>query len=182
MDWGLRVGLFITIITTGGVLMISQWCVGLGAVIFGGIWGFLFLCPKSPIRQKCWYNSSLGVKLVSGLNFGTYGDYTKPNRMKDHIGGDSKVLRGDVDIVSLKGEIVDSIKLRLGRDLLESDWEPQELDLKDCLEVKFFVPDYITPGRYKSYIVISNKNGKAKSPPFEAEIPAITAFIHVVKG
>jgi len=144
---------------------------GLALLVTCGVWFFLFVNPKSPIRGKCWHNSSLGVKLVSELNYCTYGYCTKPSRMKSHIRGYAKVLRGDVDIISSKGEIVNSIEMKLGGELLKSDWEPQELDLKDCLEVKFFEPDYIKPGRYKSHIVISNKNGKAKSPPFEAEIP-----------
>ena len=145
-----------------------QWNIGLGVIIAGVILGFLFLTPMSPIRKRFWHNSSLGVSPSDNLSFGLYENYTLPN----HIIRGSKVLRGSVNIVSLKGEIVYSIVLKLRRGYLASDWQPQKLDLSDCVEVKFFVPDSMKPGKYVCHIAVSNKNGKAKSPKFEVEIPA----------
>ncbi len=141
---------------------------GLAFLVAVGVYGFLFVNPKSPIRKRFWHNSSLNVSPSGNLDFGLYENHTLP---KNRIRG-SKVLRGSVNIVSLKGEIVDTMVLKLRKGYLESDWQPRKLDLSDCVGVKFFVPDSIKPGKYVCHIIVSNKNGKAKSEEFEVEIPA----------
>ncbi len=133
---------------------------GLALLVAAGVWGFLFVNPKSPVKKRLWVNSNLSIALDGDFDFVASTE------------GRSGTLRGGIDIVSLKGEVVNSIELKLGKERLKSDWEPIRLALSDCVEVNFFVPDWIPAGRYTCRLIAFSEGGKSKSRKFHVELPS----------
>ena len=132
---------------------------GWALLIAAGVLGFLFVNPKSPVKKRLWVNPSLSIALDGDFGFVASTE------------GRSGTLRGYINLVSLKGEVVESIELKLGKKRLESDWKPRSLALSDCVEVNFFVPDWILVGRYICRLIALSEGGKSKSPKFPVELP-----------
>ncbi|MFC1945122.1 hypothetical protein ACFLWF_00030 [Chloroflexota bacterium] len=120
--------------------------VGMGLLIITGIWAFLFVFPKSPVRNRWWsVSDKLGIIPLDAVD--VEKDFITINigfRVLDEIQ-------------------INKISLKTGRKSLPSVWEPKLIQADHQEMVHFSRPKWLGVGEYKAYLKVETPNGYSKS-------------------
>ena len=138
--------------------MTSLQCVGIGFFVLAGIWGILFVNPKSPIRSRCWSVSSiLGVTIIQR---GVYSP--KGNRQYLTI---YKVLR------TLSPIRVDKVSLCIGRKrIISFDWKSHVIEGDEPGYANFNRPEWLLNGNHSARLIVYTSKGYSKSERFALKV------------
>ncbi len=87
---------------------------GIGLISTAIVLGYLFVCPKSPVKKKLWsVSSKLGITLADS------------SEVRMSVNEESLAFR--VGLNAMSSIQVNKIGLRIGRRTLWSDWTPMEI-------------------------------------------------------
>jgi hypothetical protein len=166
VDPDLRFGVFISLILGGvptvivGILSLSEAClyVGIPMLVLAAIWGFLFLCPKSPVKKHLW---AIPDKLM----------FTTPQELGYEPKVKTECISVWVDLTSLSGIMVDMIalKIRWRKGIPSFEWNSHVLN-KERKYLDFKRPDYLNAGKYKARLIAYTPEGYSKSREFILEV------------
>ena len=166
MDFNFRRGLLISLICGGAIAMIigilsvaeASLYVGGTMLVVATIWGFLFLCPKSPVKKYWW---AISDKLMF--------------RVPQEPGYKAKVNNGVitvwVDLISSSSIIVDRIVLKIERKkgIPSFEWNSHMVE-KEHKFLDFRRPSWLDVGKYEARLIAYTPEGYSKSGKFILEV------------
>jgi hypothetical protein len=138
--------------------MITAEHIGIGFFVLAGIWGILFVFPKSPIRKWCWSVSnklSITIEHYSGFP-------PKGNRRYLTV---YKTLRA---LTPIK---VDQILLCIGRKtVIPRDWKSHKVAGDESEYINFDRPEWLPNGNHSAKLIVYTPDGYSKSEIFTLEV------------
>lgn len=153
------VGLFIGLVISGVPLIIGvSQSIGIVILVIGAIWGFLFVCPVSPARERWWsVSGKLGflISEESGYRARASNEY----------------ISVWIELVSWSGIMVDRIVLKIGRKKVSCfDWRAHVVAGRAHGFVDFVRPDWLDRGVCEAELVAYTREGYCKSKKFMVEV------------
>ncbi len=138
MERQFSIGLVLGLIISGVaclMIAISQQ-LGIGLIISGSIWSFLFIHPKSPVRKRWWsVSSKLGITLA--------------DNSKVQLDVSEKNFTIRVGLVAVPSIQVDKISLKIGHTRLwSSNWTPMDIKALEAPYINFPMPHQLGRGYY----------------------------------
>ncbi len=145
-----------------GILSVSEASlfVGIVMLILATIWGFLFLCPKSPVKRYWW---SIPDKLM----------FRTPQEPIYKATVSSEIVSVWVDLASPSSIMVDRIVLKIGRKkgILSFEWNPHVITTEHKF-LDFKRPDWLDVGKHGARLIAYTPDGYSKSGKFVLEVDA----------
>ncbi|HUV51597.1 MAG TPA: hypothetical protein VMW64_00805 [Dehalococcoidia bacterium] len=132
-------------------------CVGIVMLMLATIWGFLFLCPKSPVKKYWW---SIPDKLM----------FVIPKEPGYKATVHSEYVSVWVDLTSQSGIMVDRIAIKIGRKRIYSfEWKSHEVAAHEHKFLDFKRPDWLGTGKYEAKLIAYTTEGYSQSRKFILE-------------
>lgn len=158
MERQFSIGLVVGLVLSGVACLmieISQQ-VGIGLIVVGFIWGFLFINPKSPVRKRWWSASGkLRIQVVRNAD------------IELEAGEGSFIVY--IGFVAMPSIQVDKISLRIGRRRFwASNWEPREVAATEAWYVSFLKSPQLGKGHYNAKVYAHTPDGLSKSEKVSA--------------
>ena len=170
MDFNLRRGLFISFAVPGGVAIVGAIVgamtgallytlyTGIILLVIAAIWGFLFLCPKSPVK-KCWW--AISDKLI----------FMVPQELGYEPTVTMEIISVYVDLTPKSGIMVDRIAIKIGRKRFYSfEWKAHKVVAHEKKFLDFIRPDWLGVGKHKASLIAYTPEGFSKSEKFILEV------------
>lgn len=144
---GLAIGFLISGVVA--ILITISQQLGIALVVVGIVLVFLFVNPKSPVREKWWsISGKLGVVLIHKMGVGN--EY-----LTAHVG-----LRA-VSVIQ-----VDKIVLKIGHESLLSDWKSTRVEADETRYINFIRPNWLYAGDYAACLIAYTLEGFSRSEKF----------------
>ena len=159
MDYSLRVNLLFVFLGLGiGLMITSNFYIGLAFIIFSFIWLCLFVLPISPIKRRRW---SIPSKLVV-MTLENPGYKARAT---------SEYISVWVELRPQSRIIVDRIVLKIGRKKFPSfEWKSHEVTGREHKSLDFKRPDWLHIGEYEINLIAYTPDGFSKSVKFILEV------------
>lgn len=130
----------------------SQW-VGITLLSLAFIWGFLFVFPKSPVKQIWWSTNKLVITLADECE------------VRININDESFTIR--VGMVAVPSIYVEKISLRVAKKRMYAlNWDADEIKAIEAPYITFPKPDILNIGYYKATLYAHTTEGFSKSKKF----------------
>ena len=158
MDSKFSLGLFVGLILGGiGFMIGTSQLVGIILLSLAGIWGFLFVNPKSPVKKIWWSTNKLGITLADN------------SEITADVNEENFTIR--VGMVAVPSIYVSKISLKIEtKRVWALNWEPMEVKATEAPYITFPKPHHLRKGCYKGCLCAHTPDGFSKSEKFSIKV------------